>query len=141
MRCRGHVTVNGHNLEAVDSFCYLRDIVRASVGTSTNISIRRRAAWEKFRKLLPLLTKHAVSLQTCGRICTACVRSVMLYASECWALRNPNDEHNRLIHNDRAMARWIYGIRPEEKVNTPSLSQRFNIPHLDNTLRCNRWQI
>ena len=147
MRCRGlarpidgrplrHVTVNGHDLEAVDSFCYLGDTVSASGGTSTSINIRCRAAWGKFRELLPLLTNRAISLQTRGRIYTACVRSVMLYASECWALRN--DEHNRLIRNDRAMVRWICGIKPKDKISTPSLYQRLNIPHLDNTLRCNR---
>ena len=43
------------------------------------------------------------------------------------------------IHrNDRAMVRWICGIKLEEKVNTPSLYQHLNIPHLVNTLRYSR---
>ena len=147
MRCRGlarpidgrplrHVTVNGHDLEAVDSFCYLGDTVSASGGTSTSINIRCRAAWENFVSYFSSSPIVPFPCRPCCRIYTACVRSVMLYASECWALRN--DEHNRLICNDRAMVRWICGIKPEEKVNTPSLYQHLNIPHLDNTLRCNR---
>ena len=30
----------------------------------------------------------------------------------------PNDEHNRLIRNDRAMVRWTCGIKSEGKVIT-----------------------
>ena len=100
MRCRGlarpidgrpsrRLTVNGHDLEAVDSFCYLGDTVSASGGTFTSINIRYRAAWGKFHELFSLLTNHAISLHTRGRIYTACVGSVMLLcASECWALTN-----------------------------------------------------
>jgi len=146
-RCRGlarpidgrplqHLTVEGQELEAVDSFCYLGDTVSATGGYMASITIRCRAAWSKFRELLPLLTNRAISLNTRGRIYSSCVRSVMLYASECWALRN--DELARLIRNDRAMLRWICGIKPDEEVHTHTLCDRLNIPYLDVTLRYNR---
>ena len=123
-----HVTVNGYDLEGVDSFCYLGNTVSASGGMSTSINIRCRAAWRKFHEQLPL--------QTRGSIYTAYVCSVMLYAGEHWALRN--DKHTRLICYDRAIVRWICETKPEKKVNTPSLYQCLNIPHLEKTLRCTR---
>ena len=147
LRCRGlarpidgrplqHLTVEGQQLEAVDSFCYLGDAVSATGGPMASITIRCRSAWSKFRELLPLLSNRAISLHTRGRIYVSCVRSVMLYASECWALRK--DELARLIRNDRAMVRWICGIKPDQEVPTHTLYDRLNIQHLDATLRYNR---
>ena len=130
------VTVDDHQLEAVDTFCYLGDTICAAGGCTASIITRCRSAWGKFRELLPILTNKALSPHTRGRIYSACVRSVMLYASECWAPRK--EEETRLLRNDKAMVRWICGVKAEDRVSTSTLYDKLSIPHLNLVMRQNR---
>ena len=52
---------------------------------------------------------------TGGKIFNACVRSVLLYGSECWAMRK--EDKARLERNDRAMLRWICGVKISDRVS------------------------
>ena len=51
-----------------------------------SVITRVGTAWRKFRELLSLLTSRVLPLQVRGRLYEACVRSVMLYRSETWAV-------------------------------------------------------
>ena len=62
-------------LDVLDSFCYLGDTIGAGGGCDSSVITRIRSAWGKFRELLPILTSRALSY----------IRTVLLYASECWA--------------------------------------------------------
>ena len=91
-------------LDVVDSFCYLGDTIGAGGGCDLSVITRIRSAWGKFRELLPILTSRALSYITRGQIYSTYIRTVLLYASECWA-PNVNDLL-KLQRNDRAMIRW-----------------------------------
>ena len=130
-RCRGDPTVRpidgrpfqkvqvgDSQLDAVDRFCYLGDMLSAGGGCTTAAITRCRSAWGKFRELLPLLTSRDLPFKTKGRLYSSCVRGAMLHATETWALSSP-DLH-RLCRNDRAMIRWICGVK---LVDDPSMDE------------------
>ena len=96
-------------LDVVDSFCYLGDTIGAGGGCDLSVITRIRSAWGKFRELLPIWTSHALSYITRGQIYSTYIRTVLLYASECWA-PNVNDLL-KLRHNDRAMILWTCNVR------------------------------
>ena len=131
-----HVSVDGHQLDTVDTFCYLGDTICAGGGCTASIITRCRSAWGKFRELLPILTNKSISPKTRGRIYTACVRTVMLYACECWAPRS--DDRSRLERNDKAMVRWICGVKVDDQISTASLYERLGIPHIQQVSRQHR---
>ena len=58
----------GSNLEVVDKFCYLGDMLDAGGGAESRV----RSGWEKFREFLPLLTTKAISLKVKGELYAAC---------------------------------------------------------------------
>ena len=64
-------------LQVVDKFCYLGDMIDASGGAES--ICRLQCGWKKFRDLLPLLTTKAVPLNVRGELYKTCVRPVMLY--------------------------------------------------------------
>ncbi|KAK3882948.1 hypothetical protein Pcinc_012702 [Petrolisthes cinctipes] len=82
------VYLDGEAIEVVEKFCYLGDTIGAQGGTGAGVMARVRRGWSKFRELLPLLTSRALPLLTKGRVYQACVRSVMMYGSETWPVRN-----------------------------------------------------
>ena len=106
-------------LKVVDRFCYLGDVIGAEGGAEKASRARVRCAWAKFRELVPILTSRGASLKMKGKIYNACVRSVMIYGSETWAMRV--EDMHRLERQDRIMVRWMSGVtlkdrRPSEEL-------------------------
>ena len=63
-------------------------------------------------------------------------RSVLLYGSECWAIRK--EDKARLERNDQAMLRWICGVKFSDRVSVDSLYQSLGIAPLTTLLRSRR---
>ena len=62
------------NLEVVDKFCYLDDMLSMDGDADAAVEARIRTGWNKFRQLVPLLTNTDISL-----ICIAVVCEVVCY--------------------------------------------------------------
>ena len=91
----------------IDSYYYFHNIICAGGGCEVVTITRARAAWGKFRDLLPLLSSK--SLSPCmhpwkGFNLNSCISSVMLCASECWPLKKTGLA--RLERNEHAMLSW-----------------------------------
>jgi len=54
------------NLELVDKFCYLGDMLSEDGDADAAVENRIRIAWNKFRQLVPLLTNNNISLIMSG---------------------------------------------------------------------------
>lgn len=63
------------------------------------------SCWRKFRELLPSLTKKGLSLHSKGKLYAACIRSVMLWDCETWAIKKKDEQ--RPEHNEMRMLRWM----------------------------------
>ena len=91
----------GVELECVDKFCYLGDMLGAGGGVEEASRARVRSAWAKFRELAPILTARGASLLVKGKVYRACVQSVMIYGSETWASKV--EDLQRLERTERMM--------------------------------------
>ena len=72
------------NLEVVDKFCYLGDMLSVDGDVDASVDTRIQIGWNKFRQLVPLLTNRDISLIRRGTLYSSCVRSSMLHGSETW---------------------------------------------------------
>jgi len=79
------------NLELVDKFCYLGDMLSVDGDADAVVKNRVRIGWNKFRQLVPLLTNMDISLKVKGRLYSSCVQSSMLHGSETWPIRKENE--------------------------------------------------
>ena len=59
----------GANLEVVDKFCYLGDMLSVDGDADAAVEARIRIGSNKFRQLVPLLTNRDISLISRGRLC------------------------------------------------------------------------
>ena len=75
--------------------------------------------------MLPLLTGRTFTLRTKGRLYQACVRSVMLYGSETWPVKE--EDVVRLERNDMRMIRWMCGVSLSDKHSSQSLRARLGL--------------
>ena len=61
------------NLEVVDKFCYVGDMLSVDGDADAAMKARIRIGWNKFRQLVPLLTNRDISLIRRGRLYSSCV--------------------------------------------------------------------
>jgi len=69
----GCTSVVNANLELVDKFCYLGDMLSSDGDADAAVENRIRIGWNKFRQLVPLLTNKDILLNMSGRLCSSCV--------------------------------------------------------------------
>jgi len=130
------LVIDGDTLDTVDRFCYLGDTIGAGGGARECTVARTRCAWKKFRALLPVLTSRRFSLRKKGRAYRACVRSVLLFACETWAVKE--DDTQRIERTDRAMIRWICGVSLKDERSSEELLKLLNIECIRQTMRNDR---
>ena len=121
--------VGNDMLEAVDSFCYLGDMVSASGGCERAIITRIKCAWGKFRELMPLLTSRALSFRRRGHLFSTCVRRTLLHGAECWP--TTIKDMDRLRRTDRAMIRWICNTRLKGRVPSVTLLSKLGLSPIE----------
>jgi len=61
------------NLEVVDKFCYLGDMLSVDGDDDAAVEARIRIGWNRFRQLVPLITNRDISLIRRGRLYSSCV--------------------------------------------------------------------
>ena len=123
-------------LDVEATFCYLGDMLCSSGGIAA-----RCVAWGKFRSLLSVLTTRHLS-PTCrirGKVCGACVHSAMLHGSKTWGLNNLKLQ--QFCRDDRALIRWICGIKDGDGISSALVLQKFGVMDITSVLRCRliRW--
>jgi len=113
------------NLEVVDKFCYLGDMLSVDGDADAVVDARIRIGWNKFRKLVPLLTNRDISLIRRGRLYTSCVRTSMLHGSETWPIRKENEV--ALQPAEMRMVRWMCNVKVKDRVPSKELRERLGI--------------
>src|SRR3989441_8722734 len=123
-------------LEVVDKFCYLGDVIGKGGGAEEASRARVRCAWGKFRDLRMLLTARGASLRVKGKICRACVQRVLVYGSETWPMKV--DDMQRLVRTENNMVRWMSGVTLNDKRSSEELRCGLGIVGVDRVVRRGR---
>ena len=76
-------------------------------------------------KTIPLLTSKPVPFDLRGRLFSSNVRSSMLHGTETWPMTSA--ALHRLCRNDRAMIRWICGVKPSDDPSMDELHAKLGI--------------
>ena len=127
-------------VETVKGFCYLGDRINASGGCEAAVTARARFGWVKFRECGEILHGRRFPLKMKGTFYRSCVRSVMLYGSETWCLRE--SEMAILRRTERAMVRAMCGVKLMDKKKTEDLMEMLGLEEsVDQLAKANgvRW--
>jgi len=101
------------NLELVDKFCYLGDMLSVEGDANAAVENRLRIGWNKFRQLVPLLTNNDISLIVRRRLYSSCVRSSMLHGSKTWLIKKENEVARQQA--EMRMVIWMHGVKLQDK--------------------------
>lgn len=112
-------------VEMVDNFVYLGDCIDAAGGCSRAIVGRVRSGWKKFRELSGVLCGKRWSLKMKGTVYKTCVRTVMIYGGETWAMRK--EDEAVLRRAERAMIRRMCGVRLRDRKRSVDLQRMMGV--------------
>ena len=126
------------NLEVVDKFCYLGDMLSVNRDADAAVEARIRIGWNKFRQLLPLLTNRDISFIRRGRLYSSCVWSSILHGSETWPVRKENEV--ALQRAEMRMVRWMSNVKVKDRIPSKELGERLGIDDIILILQQNRLQ-
>jgi len=112
------------NLEVLDKFCYLGDMMSVDGDADASVEARIRIGWNKFRQLTPFLTNMDISLIRRGRLHSSCVRSSMLHGSETWPVRKENEV--ALQRAEMRMVRWMCNVKVKDRAPSKELRETRN---------------
>jgi hypothetical protein len=127
---------DGQELECVEKFCYLGDMIGAGGGAEEAVTARVRCAWAKFRELAPILTSRGASLKVKGKVYRVCVQRVLVYGSETWPVKV--DDMQRLERTERMMVRWMCGVSLKNRVSSEDLNRRLGVDRVAEVVRRGR---
>jgi len=127
------------NLEVVDKFCYIGDMLSVDGDADAAVEARIRIGWNKFRQFVPLLTNRDISLIRRGRLYNSCVLCSMLHGSETW----PVGKENKVVlqRAEMRMVLWMCNVKVKDRVPGKELRERLRIDDIILILQQNklRW--
>ena len=109
----GRLTMDGDDIEIVDKFSYLGDVLSTERGVHEAIIARIRSAWKKFKEVSGVLCKKGISLRIKRALYKCYVRSILTYGAECWPLRV--EDERKLKTTEMRMLRMLCGKTLKDK--------------------------
>ena len=85
---------------------------------------RVAAAWTKWRDIAGLLVNKNIPLVSRSSVYDACIRPVLLYGAETWALTQKMEEI--LKRYDNTMQRFMAGVCWEDHLTNYSVAEMWN---------------
>jgi len=130
------VSLDGDIVEKVDKFCYLGDVLCTDGGVQGAVIARTRAGWKKFKELTKVLCMRGLSLKLKGIVYKSCVRSVMSYGAECWAMKV--DDLRKMETTEMRMLRLMCGKTLKDRVRSEKIREMTGVEKIEEFLRDQR---
>ena len=127
------ITLDGDNIEVVDRFSYLGDVISTEGGAQEAVTSRIRSAWKKLKEVSNIIYGRSISLKVRGTLYKSYVRNTLTYSAECWALKM--EDERRLKTTEMRMLRMICGKTLKDKMNNEKIRKMTGIVRLKEFLR------
>ena len=125
-------------------FKYLGSIITSDLKADVDIATRIRSAAGVFNTMRHVLRARKVNPQEKGEIYMAIVGSIVLYGSQCWAIRKDLVQKIERFHNQcvRAMCRVTRREQWMKHIHNADLRKRLGVPSAKEmiTRRMLRWE-
>ena len=131
------VSIDGKDVEDVDSFTYSDAIVNKTGGAEQDITARVGKARSSFNKLTKVWKSSQYSMRTKTRIFNSNVLTVLLYGSETWRMTKRDED--KLDSFQHKCLRKILKIHWPMKVTNEEVRKRTGSERLSTQIRTRRW--
>ena len=114
-------------------FSYLGDALSSGGRVQKAVIARIRCGWKKFKDTASVLCKIVVSLKLRGSMYKGCIRSVLCYGAECWALRKEDERKLQTI--EMRMLSMMCGNRLRDNNSNEIIREITGVEKIEDFLR------
>ena len=130
------ISLDGDDIEIVDRFPYLGDVVSTEGGVQEAVTSRIRSAWRKFKIVSGLLCKKGLSLRVKGILYKIYVRTTLSYGAECWAMRM--EDERKLKATEMRMLRMMCGKTLNDRISNVKIREMTAVEKIEEFIRGQR---
>ena len=134
------VTIEGAELEEVESFTYLGSVMDKSGGTDADVKTRIGKARSAYNMLKKVWNSREISMSTKVRLFNSNVKSVLLYGAETWRTTKASSMKKIQTFINQCLRR-ILGIHWPETISTENLWARVQQTPVEEDIRRRRWRL
>ena len=127
-----NITSDEDNIEIVDKFAHLGDVLSTKRGAQEAARSRIRSGWMKFNEVSSILGNKYMSLKIRG----ALYKSALTYGGECWALRK--EDERRLITTEIRMLHLICRKTLKDKITNEKVNELTGVEEMKEFMRGQR---
>ena len=127
------LSLGGDNIEVVDRFSYLGDVISTEGGAQKAVTSRIRSTWKKFKEVSSVICGRSISLKVRCTLYKSYVRNVLTYGAECWALKM--DDERRLKTSEMRMLQMMCGKTLKDQMNNKKIGEMTGVVRLEEFLR------
>ena len=124
-----NITSDENNIEIVDKFAHLGDVLSTEGGAKEAARSRIRSGWMKFKEVSSVLGNKYMSLKIRG----ALYKSALTYRGKCWALRK--EDERRLIATEIRMLHLICGKTLKDKITNEKVRELTGVDEMKEFMR------
>ena len=121
------------NLKTVKAFKYRGSIIQDNASLEEEIRNRTRAAWAKWREVSGVVCDRKMPLWLKGKVYRTVLRPVLLYGSECWALKKR--EEQVMAATEMRMLRWISGVSLKQHLRNEVVREKVKVTAITEKMR------
>lgn len=140
MTTRSHrqITVEGEEIESVDSYVYLGHLI--AFGNQMDLEIERRItnSWKRYWSLKEVMKSKQYSTAIKRKLYQTCILPVLTYGCQTWA--NTRQQQQKLITCQRAMERSILGLTKRDRKRAVDIRNITKIEDVVNKTKKLKWR-
>ena len=120
-------------LPKVNHFRYLGSIIQQDGNIDEDVTHRIQSGWLKWRSATGVLCDHKVPTKLKGKFYRTAIRPVMLYGSECWAVKQQHTQ--KMCVAEMRMLRWMCGNTRKDRIRNEFIRDKVGVASVDDKMR------
>ncbi|CAH2085229.1 unnamed protein product [Euphydryas editha] len=135
---REPIIINGNEIEYVEEYTYLGQVVSPTDLTSKEINTRIGNAWKRYWSLREIMKNKEISKAIKIRIYNTCILPILTYVCQTWAVTKAHNQNLEVCH--RSMERSMLKIRKSDKIRNKYVRKITKLENITYTIRKNKWR-
>lgn len=132
------ISLNSNQIEYVDQYTYLGQIISPEHQMQKEINIRISSAWKRFWSLKEVMKNPHISMKDKRRVYESCILPCMTYGAQTWALTEKHSGALKVCQTK--MERSILNIKLRDKVKLTNIRTKTKISDVTYTVKKLKWK-
>lgn len=130
------LSLDGVPLPVCSDFKYLGSLIQGDGEIDRDVKHRINSGWMKWRQVTGTTCDPRMPLKLKGKIYKTIIRPVVMYGSECWAIKGMDER--RLHASEMRMLRWMCGVTRMDKIRNEYIRGSLKVAPVIDKMRGNR---